>query len=170
MPPPSSLIADFAGLQAAFAASHAASRLDMAPSLALRRQRLDALEALLRDNVNALCAAVSADFGHRSSHETQLLEVFPSLEGIRHTRRHLGTWIKPQRRSVSLWFQPARAELRPQALLHRHHLALELSDLSCHRAIDRGARRRQPGIGENVRIYAVDRSIVRRTGLALFPG
>ena len=116
MPPPSSLIADFAGLQAAFAASHAASRLDMAPSLALRRQRLDALEALLRDNVNALCAAVSADFGHRSSHETQLLEVFPSLEGIRHTRRHLGTWIKPQRRSVSLWFQPARAELRPQAL------------------------------------------------------
>ncbi|HSG21365.1 MAG TPA: coniferyl aldehyde dehydrogenase [Azonexus sp.] len=116
MPPPSSLITDLAGLQAAFAASRAASRLDMAPSLTFRRQRLDALEALLRDNVNVICAAVSADFGHRSSHETQLLEIFPSLEGIRHTRRHLGTWMKPQRRSVSLWFQPARAELRPQAL------------------------------------------------------
>ena len=115
-PPTSSLVTDFAGLQAAFAAGHAASRQDMAPSLALRRQRLDALEALLRDNVNALCAAVSADFGHRSSHETQLLEIFPSLEGIRHTRRHLSAWMKPQRRPVSLWFQPARAELRPQAL------------------------------------------------------
>lgn len=120
MPPPSpptaSLITDFAGLQGAFARIKAASRQDMAPSLAQRRQRLDALEALLRDNMKALCAAVSADFGHRSHHETQLLEIFPSLEGIRHTRRHFGTWMKPQRRPVSLWFQPARAELRPQAL------------------------------------------------------
>ena len=115
-PPTASLITDFAGLQRAFTWIKAASRLDMAPSLAHRQQRLDALEALLRDNMKALCAAVSADFGHRSSHETQLLEIFPSLEGIRHTRRHLGTWMKPQRRSVSLWFQPARAELRPQAL------------------------------------------------------
>ena len=120
MPPPShptsSLITDFAGLQAAFAASHAASREEMVPPLAIRRQRLDALETLLRENANALCAAVSADFGHRSSHETQLLEIFPSLEGIRHTRRHLAGWMKPQRRPVSLWFQPARAELLPQAL------------------------------------------------------
>ena len=115
-PPTASLITDFAELQRAFARIKAASRQDMAPSQAHRRQRLDALEALLRDNIQALCAAVSADFGHRSSHETQLLEIFPSLEGIRHTRRHLGTWMKPQRRSVSLWFQPARAELRPQAL------------------------------------------------------
>ena len=114
--PTSSLITDFAGLQAAFAASHAASREEMVQPLAIRRQRLDALETLLRENANALCAAVSADFGHRSSHETQLLEIFPSLEGIRHTRRHLAGWMKPQRRPVSLWFQPARAELLPQAL------------------------------------------------------
>ena len=84
-PPIASLITDFAGLQGAFARIKAASRQDMAPSQAHRRQRLDALEALLRDNIQALCAAVSADFGHRSSHETQLLEIFPSLEGMRHT-------------------------------------------------------------------------------------
>jgi len=113
---PSSLITDFPQLQEAFSRSRAASRLEMAAPLALRRQRLAALEALLRDNMAALCAVVSADFGHRSVHETQLLEIFPSLEGIRHTRNHLAAWMKPQRRSVSLWFQPGRAELRAQAL------------------------------------------------------
>ena len=70
----------------------------------------------MRDNMPAICAAISADFGHRSTHETQLLEIFPSLEGIRHVRSHLKSWMKPQRRSVSLWFQPGRAEIRPQPL------------------------------------------------------
>jgi acyl-CoA reductase-like NAD-dependent aldehyde dehydrogenase len=45
-----------------------------------------------------------------------LLEIFPSLEGIRYVRTHLNSWMKPQRRSVSLWFQPGRAEIRPQPL------------------------------------------------------
>lgn len=116
MPLPATLITDSTQLQEAFSRSRAASRQEMAAPLSVRRQRLAALEALLRDNMAALCTAVSADFGHRSTHETQLLEIFPSLEGIRHTRNHLAAWMKPQRRSVSLWFQPGRAELRAQAL------------------------------------------------------
>ena len=111
-----SLINDQAGLAAAFARIRAASRADPVAPLAERRRRLDTLEALLRDNVEALCAAVAKDFGQRSPHETRLLEIFPSLEGIRHTRRHLARWSKPQRRPVSLWFQPGRAEVRPQPL------------------------------------------------------
>lgn len=116
MPLPVALITDSTQLQEAFSRSRAASRQEMAVPLSVRRQRLAALEALLRDNMAALCVAVSTDFGHRSAHETQLLEIFPSLEGIRHTRNHLAAWMKPQRRSVSLWFQPGRAELRAQAL------------------------------------------------------
>ena len=112
----SPLIITDAQLNASFSLIHEASRNDPAPSLALRRQRLDALEALLRENSPAICAAISADFGHRSTHETQLLEIFPSLEGIRHVRNHLKSWMKPQRRSVSLWFQPGRAEIRPQPM------------------------------------------------------
>ena len=104
MPLLNALITDATQLQEAFSRSRAASRQEMAASLSVRRQRLAALEALLRDNMAALCTAVSADFGHRSTHETQLLEIFPSLEGIRHTRNHLAAWMKPQRRSVSLWF------------------------------------------------------------------
>ena len=112
----SPLIITDAQLNASLSLIHEASRNDPAPSLALRRQRLDAMEALLRENSPAICAAISADFGHRSTHETQLLEIFPSLEGIRHVRNHLKSWMKPQRRSVSLWFQPGRAEIRPQPM------------------------------------------------------
>ncbi|MBP5997371.1 MAG: coniferyl aldehyde dehydrogenase [Azonexus sp.] len=110
------LVNDVATLDAAFARIRQASRADLPVPVAERRRRLDALEALLHDNIDALCNAVSADFGQRSQHETRLLEIFPSVEGIRHTRRHLARWSKPQRRPVSLWFQPGRAEVRPQPL------------------------------------------------------
>jgi len=103
-------------LTARFRAVHAASRREPCPDLAARRRRLDALEALLRDNEDALVAAVAKDFGQRPRQETQLLELFPSLEGLRHTRRHLKAWLRPRRRPVSLWFQPGRAEVRPQPL------------------------------------------------------
>ena len=111
-----SLIQDPNALQAAFARLRAASRQDMMPPLAARRQRLAALAALLQDHGGRLADAIAADFGHRSRHETQLLEFFPSLEGIRHARRHLRQWMAPRRRPVSVWFQPGRAELRPQPL------------------------------------------------------
>jgi coniferyl-aldehyde dehydrogenase len=57
-----------------------------------------------------------SDFGHRSPAETRLLELFPSHAAIRHASHHLRRWMRPQARSVSLWFQPGRAELRYQPL------------------------------------------------------
>lgn len=116
MPDHPSLIATPEGLQAAFDGTRAASRRDMMPALAERRRRLDALEALLQEHRDRLADAVAADFGHRSRHETRLLEFFPTLEGIRHARRHLQRWMAPRRLPVALWFQPGRAELRPQPL------------------------------------------------------
>ena len=103
-------------MQSVFARMHAASRAEIEPSLAVRRRRLDALERLLRENEAAFAQAIAADFGHRSPHETRLLELFPSLEGIRHARRHLRCWMRPRRRPVSLWFQPGRAQIRYQPL------------------------------------------------------
>lgn len=111
-----SLINDTPALQAAFTRIRAASRNEMMPSPASRQLRLDALAALLQDHGERLADAIAADFGHRSNHETRLLEFFPSLEGIRHARRHLRQWMAPRRRPVSMWFQPGRAEIRPQPL------------------------------------------------------
>jgi acyl-CoA reductase-like NAD-dependent aldehyde dehydrogenase len=77
---------------------------------------LAALERLIRDNQAAIAEAIRTDFGHRSVHETQLLELFPSLEAIRHARRHLKSWMRPQRRAVSMWFLPGRARVLHQPL------------------------------------------------------
>jgi acyl-CoA reductase-like NAD-dependent aldehyde dehydrogenase len=99
-----------------FARMQAASRRLPAPDLAIRIYRLKRLEALLLDNRSVLAEAVDADFGHRSRHETELLEFFPALAGLRHAKKHLKSWMRPARRPVSIWFQPGRAELRPQPL------------------------------------------------------
>ena len=103
-------------LISAFSHMQAASRRDLTPAAALRLRRLDALEAMLRENEDAFAAAISSDFGNRSAHETRLLEIFPSLEGIKHARRHLRGWMRHQRRGVALWFQPGRAEVQHQPL------------------------------------------------------
>ncbi|WP_215782366.1 coniferyl aldehyde dehydrogenase [Paludibacterium sp. B53371] len=103
-------------LEAAFAAMQAASRREPFPDLALRRQRLTRLADVLFQHQDAIAAAISADFGHRSAEETRLAELFPSLEGIRHARHHLRRWMRPQRRSVAFWFKPARNRVMPQPL------------------------------------------------------
>ena len=86
------------------------------PALEMRRAWLDALERLIQENRQALIAAVSQDFGQRSAVETRLAELFPSLEAIRYARRHLKSWMKPERRRVSFWFMPAGASVLPQPL------------------------------------------------------
>jgi coniferyl-aldehyde dehydrogenase len=109
MPHPDSLASRFARLQGA-------ARSDPNPDRAVRDRRLQSLDRLLLDNEKALADAVRGDFGHRSLAETRMLELFPAHEAIRHTRRHLRRWMRPQARSVSLWFQPGRAELHYQPL------------------------------------------------------
>jgi len=84
------------------------------PDAETRDRSLSALGRLLHENIGAIAAAIAGDFGHRSHHETELLEIFPSLEAVEHARRNLRNWMKPQRRRVSLWFQPGRAEIMAQ--------------------------------------------------------
>jgi acyl-CoA reductase-like NAD-dependent aldehyde dehydrogenase len=99
-----------------FEAMHAATRRNAAVDRTGRQLRLDALLALVHDNAEHFVTAIAADFGHRSAHETRLLEVFPSLEAIRHNRSHVGAWMKPQNKSPSIWFRPGRARIIPQPL------------------------------------------------------
>jgi acyl-CoA reductase-like NAD-dependent aldehyde dehydrogenase len=103
-------------LRSAFDAQREAFARSPFPDAATRDRRLGALERLLRENAAAIAAAIARDFGHRSHHETRLLEIFPSLEAVKHARRHLRRWMRPQRRAVSLWFQPGRAEVICQPL------------------------------------------------------
>ncbi len=93
-----------------------AARGEPNPPLAVRVRRLRALERLLRVNAEALADAVRRDFGHRSLAETRLLELFPCYAALDDALGHMRRWMRPQRRRVSLWFQPGRAEVRFQPL------------------------------------------------------
>jgi coniferyl-aldehyde dehydrogenase len=103
-------------MESIFHQMRAASRQDQNPDYSQRRRRLDALHRLLMENRKALTDAVAQDFGQRSAEETQLLELFTCQQSVRHARRHLRKWMRPERRGISIWFRPARAEVRPQPL------------------------------------------------------
>jgi coniferyl-aldehyde dehydrogenase len=87
-----------------------------APGYEARIDALGRLESVLKRRKEEIAAAISADFGGRSRHESLLAEVYICLSEIRHTREHLRGWMEPQRRAVSAPFLPARAEIRPQPL------------------------------------------------------
>ncbi len=86
------------------------------PDVQARRDALAQLDRLLTENVDDIAAAISADFGNRSSHETKLLEIFPARAAVHDARRHVKSWMKAKRSWASMWFLPARTELRPQPL------------------------------------------------------
>ena len=81
-----------------------------------RREALGRLEAMIRENVDAFCAAIDRDFNGRSHAETRLLEVFPSLEAIRHARGRLRRWMRPRSGATNFWFLPGRSRVMPQPL------------------------------------------------------
>ncbi|HXE49254.1 MAG TPA: coniferyl aldehyde dehydrogenase [Ramlibacter sp.] len=87
------------------------------PSLEERKADLRTLQRFVREHKHAICDAISADYGHRSRHETLLAEIFPTVDGIDHVAKHLRRWMKPQRRSVDLRnFFGARNRVIPQPL------------------------------------------------------
>jgi coniferyl-aldehyde dehydrogenase len=94
----------------------AAQSRDPSPTWDARAARLRTLEALLQGHRSAIATAINADFGCRPKEETDLLEFFPSLSGIRHALRHGRRWMRPRRSLAGLAFLPARNVLIPQPL------------------------------------------------------
>ena len=107
----------YAALDAALARQRAACLARPAPTLAERKRDLLTLQRYLRDHREAVCEAISADYGNRSRHETLLAEIFPAIDGIEHVLKHLKKWMRPQRRGVD-WrtFPGARNRVIPQPL------------------------------------------------------
>lgn len=91
-----------------------AYRANPYPSYAERKENLLKLEKILTENQDLIAEAISKDYGNRAKQETELLELFLSIDGIRHARKKLKKWMKPQSRSVSIWFAGASNKVLPQ--------------------------------------------------------
>ena len=91
-----------AALNGDFSAARRAYERERMPPADARRDALSRLEHLLTENTSAIEAAISADFGNRSAHETRLLEIFPALAAVRDAKKHVKSWMKTRRSWASM--------------------------------------------------------------------
>ena len=105
-----------APLQACFEMQRARTRAEPLPSWEVRADRLRRLRGLVQRHRQGFGAAIRDDFGNRSLHETDLLEVFPSVKGIDHALARGRRWMRPRRVPVSWIFRPGQASVLPQPL------------------------------------------------------
>ncbi len=84
---------------------------------ATRIDRLDRAIALLVDHQQRLVDALSADFGHRSRHQSLFTDIAASIGPLKHAKKHLADWMKPEKRKVdfpmNLLGAKARIEYQP---------------------------------------------------------
>ncbi|MCG7600553.1 coniferyl aldehyde dehydrogenase [Halomonas sp. McH1-25] len=109
-------LAGVTSLQRRFAQQQAAFRQAPYPTLATRRDRLARLERMTLRHTDEIERAIRQDYGHRSSVETRLAEITTLKMALRHTRRHLKRWMRPQRVALNWRFLPARGEIHRQPL------------------------------------------------------
>ncbi len=94
-----------------------AARLNQPPpGYAQRRDDLRRLRATFKSRLDAMNAALSADFGHRSRHESTIADGWTVLKTIDQLLANLRRWMRPQSRSPGWLMLPARAEVRPMPL------------------------------------------------------
>ena len=87
----------------------------------VREDRLSRAIALLVDNSDAFCDAVSEDFGHRSRELTQMTDIVPSISALKHARKHVAGWMRSERRNslfpLSLLGARSRVEYQPKGVV-----------------------------------------------------
>lgn len=107
---------DPADLGEAFARQRTAFDRNRSPSLHERRANLLKLQRVVEQNRLILVEAANSDFGVRSAFETEMSEIVGAVSSIRYMRRRLRFWMAPRRRSVSLWYKPAKNRVEPGPL------------------------------------------------------
>ncbi|WP_420587486.1 coniferyl aldehyde dehydrogenase [Ruegeria sp.] len=85
-------------------------------SLATRKDRLNRLEQALLEWEPKLIEAISADFSYRNPAESANFDITLPIGAIRHTRRNLRKWMKPQKVHVPMHMMPAKGRIYPQPL------------------------------------------------------
>lgn len=104
-------------LQTRLEQQRAAYLANPVPDLAQRKKDLLALKSMLAENSEAITAAIKADYGNRSAHETLLAEVIMVIDGINFALKHLKKWMRVQKREIEFSLYPgARNRVIPQPL------------------------------------------------------
>ena len=94
---------------------------DGAPSAEERIDRIDRAIDLLVTHGDALNKAMAEDFGHRSLDQSGLTDIAGSIGPLKHSKKHLRKWMRPEKRSVdfplNLLGSKARVEFQPKGVV-----------------------------------------------------
>jgi len=85
-------------------------------TVAVRRDRIDRLMALLLDNTDGFVEAMAADYGTRSEAASLFTEVVGIISVVEHTRSHVGQWMRPTKLMRTARLCGLRAEVQPTPL------------------------------------------------------
>ncbi|MFM5953051.1 MAG: coniferyl aldehyde dehydrogenase [Novosphingobium sp.] len=91
---------EIARMNAVLAAQRAAFTAAMPEAKSLRRDRIDRAVAMLVDHKDAFAKAVSADFGHRSTEQTLMTDIMPSVGALKHAKKHFEAWGRDEKRKA----------------------------------------------------------------------
>src|SRR6185295_9439097 len=80
-----------------FWSMHEASRTSPASTARDRKALLRSLRDMIIARQAEFCRSINEDFGWRSSNETRMTEVIPTLNLIRDALAHLNGWMRPER-------------------------------------------------------------------------
>jgi coniferyl-aldehyde dehydrogenase len=73
---------------------------DGLPSAETRIERLDKSIDLLCTHDDALCAAMSADFGHRSTDQSRFSDISGSIDTLKYAKKNVRSWMRPEKRAT----------------------------------------------------------------------
>ncbi len=91
---------EIARMDRVLASQKAAFAAALPETMAVRRDRIDRAIALLIDHKDEFAKAVSADFGHRSTEQTLMTDIMPSVGALKHARKHFEGWSRNERRKA----------------------------------------------------------------------
>ena len=99
----------------------AAFMAELPVALSTRKDRLKRAIAMMADNADRFCEALSEDFGHRSRDQSMLTDVAGSIAPLKHAIANLEKWSRPDKRAVQfpLGLLGARAwvEYQPKGVI-----------------------------------------------------
>jgi coniferyl-aldehyde dehydrogenase len=69
-------------------------------SIAMRKDRLKRAAAMIADNADRFCDALSEDFGHRSREQSMVTDIAGAIGPINHALKYVERWARRDKRSV----------------------------------------------------------------------
>ena len=108
-------------IDAVLQAQRAAFGAELPVSNVVRKDRLTRAIRMLVDNAEAFCTALSDDFGHRSREQSMMTDIVASIRPLKHARKHVDRWSRPERRPLqfplALLGARARVEYQPKGVV-----------------------------------------------------